>query len=494
MSVRSNTSNGNFSKFFPFIVVLGSGLYPFSHYYSNNLSIADSFFQFSLLAFFCFGIPLIVVLVCKLLVKFKFFSFFKEAYLSIINFITFSILLSYLIFHFGKGRMIFLVLMSLIFGFFLHKYLKKIIILQLLVAGISLVSFAPKLWFALNANNDWSKVPEEMLRAPLQKYPNIFVIQPDGYSNSETLKKPPYNYDNSEFEGWLENKNFKIYEGYKSNYYSTLTSNSSMFAMKHHYYCNTDPKTIKTFNATDVIVGSDNNVLKLLKHNLYSSYLFTDNSYFLSNRRKLFFDKMNISRSSIPLFNASNIEGVNIQSDLTQHLDSLSTDRNFIFIEKTVPGHVSHSKIWSVGKEQERVEYLTRLQEANDWLKGIVEVILEYDDNALIIIVADHGGYVGLEYTGVAIQRALNEEEAISSFSAFLSVKWPKEVNDDRINIRTSVNLFSQIFYSLSNNPLFVDSLQNDASYLPLKTDGKAFFYKVIDEEDNVNTAPLSDN
>jgi len=130
-------------------------------------------------------------------------------------------------------------------GLLLYKHIKKIIVLQFILALLSLVTFIPKLYFVVkHDNNDWLENSEILLNTKLKLKPNIFVIQPDGYINKSQINKPPYNFDNSEFEHFLDKNYFVNYPDYRSNYYSTLTSNSSMFAMKHHYYSNTNKQKI----------------------------------------------------------------------------------------------------------------------------------------------------------------------------------------------------------------------------------------------------------
>lgn len=474
-----------------FLVAFASGLYPFLHFYNGNLSMADSSTQCLMLAVLCFLLPLALIYIASIMVKIKPFNFFSSSYLSIINLSVFSMLLVRIIFHLRKEMSVVLLIIAIIIGFVIHKHLKKVVIIQLMLAIISLVTLTPKMIFALKQNNDdWDKVSKEMLEAKLIDRPNIFVIQPDGYVNSVDLKRPPYEYDNSEFEAWLSNHDFKDHENFRSNYYSTLTSNSSMFAMKHHYYSNTNPSTLKTHNANNVIIGNENNVLKILKNNQYQSYLITDNTYFLSNRRDLFFDYTNVPLDDVYYFNAGDLEGVDLLSDFTITLDTLTTATNFFFIEKTIPAHIAHSKRWSHGDTKEKMDYLDRLNDANSWLKSLITTILKYDENAMIVIVADHGGYVGLDYTSEINERQLSSEETISSFSSILSIKWPKKIDPEGLNFKTNVNLFRNIFYSLSKNDIFLKDQQENISFIPFFENGKAVNYKVIDENRNVIFLP----
>lgn len=484
----------NSSKDYLYLIVLASGLYPFLHFYNSNLSMSDAFEVGLMLAMFCFVLPLVLMWAGKAFVKIKPFTIFKSSYLCILNLSVFSMLIARIILHLNKELSFLILMMAVVLGMMLHKHLKKIVVLQLLVALISFVTLIPKIWFALHQNNqNWNQVPAEMLEAHLIKTPDIFVIQPDGYVNSSDLVKSPYSYDNSKFEKWLTDRAFKNYPNFRSNYYSTLTSNASMFAMKHHFYGNTNPNTLKTYNANNVIIGNENNVLKILKRNDYTSHLITDNSYFLSNRRELFFDYSNVPSNKIPYFDARVVDGIDMISDLANLLDSVTKDKNFFFIEKTIPGHITSGKNWSKGKKQERIEYLDRLETTNQWLQKVIDTILKFDTDALIIIVADHGGYVGLDYTAEVVERTLEEEEIISSFSSILSIKWPKNINPEGLDFKTNVNLFRQVFYSLSQDSVFVKNAPRNSSYLPLLNKGRAIYYEVINEDKEVIYNPISE-
>lgn len=479
-------------KDYSILYIIVAGLYPFLHYYNSNLAIADSMTQCLMLVLVCFIVPIVLWIISKILVKLKVFSFFKSSYISILNIATFSMLLSILIFQLHKKELLIVLIIASILGFLLFKHLKKIVIIQLLLAIISFFTFIPKAWFALQQdNNVWALVPESMLEVKLNHKPNIFVIQPDGYVNSADLKNPPYGYDNSEFEGWLKQQNFTIYDDFRSNYYSTLSSNSSMFAMKHHYYSNTNKNTLKTHNANNVIVGKQNNVLKILKKNQYRTHLFTDNSFFLANRRDVFFDYCNISENELHYFVTGSIKGLDILADLSKTLDTLTKTGNFFFIEKTIPSHITHSKHRAKGVEQERVDYLDRLEMTNEWLKNLIEEIHHFDSEAMIVIVADHGGYVGLEYTMEVVNRKLKPIEIISSFSSILTIKWPQYIENQNLNFKTNVNLFHNIFYALSGDAIFLDNLQPNTSYLPFIENGNTLYYKCIDENKNTVFKPI---
>jgi hypothetical protein len=182
---------------------------------------------------------------------------------------------------------------------------------------------------------------------------------------------------------------------------------------------------------------------------------------------------------------------VDILSDFSKTLDTLLKNGNFFFIEKTIPSHIMYSKQRSKGAKQERLDYLNRLEMTNDWLKSLIEEIHQYDSNAMIIIIADHGGYVGLEYTKEVVSRKLKPIEVISSFSSMLSIKWPQNIENQNLDFKTNVNLFHNIFYALSGDEVFIDNLQPNTSFLPLIENSNALYYECIDEQRNVVFKPI---
>ena len=414
----------NSKKQFPILTVLTSGLYPFLHFYNSNLYLASSWQQLAFLVGLCFVFPIVIVLLTPLFFKIKSFQPLEKYKLTVINLVFFIGLLGFLIFHYNKKEMLLALTVSGIIGLLVYKHLKKIILLQFLLAVMSIITLIPKLHFSFyQNNNEWVEKSPAILEANLKTKPNIFVIQPDGYVNIAELNKAPYSYDNSYFENWLNQNDFKSYKNFRSNYYSTLTSNSSLFAMKHHYYSNTNKNTLKTHNANAVIMGKDNAVLKILKNNDYKSYLFTDNSYFLVDREPLFFDFCNVPMKKVLYYDNGRVNGIDIVHDFKLVLDTLQKKNNFVFIEKTIPSHIMYKESLSRGKDQERLNYLKRLDLANNWLKELITEINAFDDNAMIIIVADHGGFVGLDFTLEAVNRRLDSLETISAFSSMLSIK-----------------------------------------------------------------------
>jgi len=463
-------------------VALAAGLYPLLHYYNGNFDISDTWLQLGFMVATCLLFPMVAVFVTPFLLRWlpkQWQAFLERRYLIAVNLVCFFGFLAFFIFHYKKKATALVLLLAGLLAFLLYKHLKKVITLQLLLAFMSAVWLLPKLYFMLNYNDSWTSLPDPITNTKFVQFPNVYIIQPDGYTNRTEMRESSYNMDNDEFEAWLEQHGFAYYEGFRSNYYSTLTSNSSMFAMKHHKYQNTFPGNLKTYASQEVIVG-DNPVLSIFKNNGYKTHLITDNSFFLTNRKLKAYDYCNIPQSKVLLYDTGGIYGIDIPSDFKQAV-STQNGRNFYFVEKTLPSHIMYTKNASNGAEQERIDYISRVEEANEWLKHLVNTIEEHDENPLIILVADHGGFVGLDYVKQVEHRELNAIESISVFSSLLSIKWPDEQRPD-IDFDTNVNLFRTLFSYLGNNPELLKYKETNESYIPLYDGLNAKFYQCLDD------------
>ncbi len=465
-------------------IAIAAGLYPLIHYYNGNFDMADSWFQFGFLVGICVLLPLILIWVTSFLLKFSVFTIIRKNGIAAANLVLFFGLLSLLIFQPDKKLFALILLGAFMLSFLLYKHLRKVVIIQYLLAVFALISFVPRMFFIINYNDDWAQVSDSIKEATFKTKPNIYVIQPDGYTNFVDMRKPPYDNPNKGFENWLVKNGFTNYSNFRSNYYSTLTSNASMFAMKHHYYENTYRGNLKTFGSQEVIVGQ-NTTLDILTRNGYEKTLLTDNSFFLINRKLKGFDDCNVPQNKILPYDTGGVKGVDIVADFEERLQSQGETPQFYFIEKTTPSHIMYTTAASLGIEGEREAYLKRLKRAHGWVGDLVRLIQKYDDNALVILVSDHGGYVGLTSVKEVETRQLNEIEAVSVFSTQLSIKWANGEVPEDLEFKSNVNVFRQVFSYLSEEPAFLDHMEDNGSYLPLYEGWKANYYEYLDDLGN---------
>jgi hypothetical protein len=254
-----------------------------------------------------------------------------------------------------------------------------------------------------------------------------------------------------------------------------------MFAMKHHY------KGEQLFGAREVIAGN-NPVIETLKNNDYQTFLLIENPYLLLNRPTMGYDSCNFSMDEVPLFGFGAFQ---LQKKLIDPLEETIRNnrekRNFYFIEKIAPGHITTFKNQAKSIQVERENYLEKVKVANQWLRNITQVIVKNDPNSLIVIAADHGGYVGLKYTKELFEKQTDKKLIYSGFSAALAIKWPNnsaQAYDDKL--KTPVNLFRTLFAYLGDNQKLLESLQPDTSHSIIKKNAPNGVYEYIDDDGNV--------
>jgi hypothetical protein len=469
----------NNSKDYPVLAGFSIGFYAFVFYFSNNFDLVNSWQQtlVFLLNFIIF--PTVLVFgIFKIIQKSKFSSFATQSI-----FIMMLVLLPIYLFGFSNllasykkiGLLVILLFCVIIFKIKNYKYF---IVLVFLMTVLPIVKLGKIIYLNYTNSTEWKLQPDAILKTEFKKKPNIYYIQPDGYTNETNLKGSLYQFNNSEFDGWLKDQKFSLYDDYRSNYPSTLYSNSSCFFMKHHF----SNEFSKFKYARDYIVGR-NPVLEIFKNNSYKTFFITEIPYLLMNRPKVYFDYCNYKLEELPYFK----DGLSCFKEITNEIENQivlnKETSNFFFIEKFNPGHINPSKIKGGSIEKERLEYLKSLQIANAWLKKTITIIEKNDPNAIIIIGADHGGYVGFEYTSQAQNKITDRKLLNSIFGAKLAIKWNGVHHSEYDSqLKSSVNLFRILFSYLSEDKLLLNNLQPDASYNSYDASDFSKVYKAIED------------
>lgn len=465
----------------PFRAGLAAGLYPMAFYISNNYDFVNS--QDHLLFFITrfLVLPIAIFYVFYFLMRKNHLSFYKNKVLIFLNalvFFTLTVLAVYAVIRWKHLLLIgLLTFVTFVLSFFVKKLTQKLIVIQFLLLLTTSVGFYKIIKKHLSYSDAWLEQPDAIQDVVFVKKPNIFVIQTDGYVNFSELSGGYYNYDNSAFEKWIKEKGFTAYSGVRSNYKNTIYSNSSMFSMKHHYY--------NTLNERDVLMNR-NAVISIFNSNGYKTHAFLEAPYFIINRPKIKFDYINYSYDELPYFTRGLSNRRDILTDF-KNAWKKNTAPNFFFFEKLQPWHIPTKVYNSKGKEQERILYLERLENTNDWLREILTLIEQYDPNGLVIIMADHGGFVGMESTAEAVHKLEDRDKIYSVFSALFAVKWPDNQSphfDDKF--KTNVNLFRILFSYLSEDESYLNYLQEDASYLQIEENNGEAAYKAIDTKGNI--------
>ncbi|WP_417874051.1 sulfatase-like hydrolase/transferase [Xanthomarina gelatinilytica] len=476
----------NDGKRYPIITAVAAGLYPLLFYYTNNYKMINSWGHLGYFVTIFILIPIIVFFVAHKISGIRIFKKLQPFVLPFLNFFFFFSSLNVALYAgFSWTRTLIIFCISALLAVFLRKFFKKIIGFELLLALIGIFTLAPVVIKQLNYSKEWMTQPDAIETAVFKKKPNIYYIQPDGYANFSELKKGNYKIENVEFESFLAEKNFKAYSNFRSNYAATLPTNSAVFMMKHHYYNNGSDFT-ETIDARNVIV-SDNSVLRILKNNNYRTFFLTEQAYFLTNKPKLGYDFCNFSTKEIGFVTTGIGNPRDVIEPFKNYLETYKEGPNFFFIEIFNPGHITNTINDSKGVEGERDHYIESLRESNKKLTELTKTILANDPEALIIIMADHGGFVGMTNTGESYTKNADPDFVNSIFSTILAIHWPNgEAPEFDNKLKTSVNLFRILTSYLSENDLYLSNLQPDESYIIINFGAPQGVYEYINDKGNV--------
>lgn len=481
----------NKNKIKPIIIGLASGLYPLLYNYYSNFTLVDSKSQLLFFITIFLGIPILINVLLKVSAHYN--SSIKrhvDQAISCVNLSWFMGLIIISAFGFQKKMIVVAISIAIIFGLLVYKHLMKIVAFQLLMAmitGLMLLIYCIK---DVDFSTIWQELPDTITEANFVTTPNIYIIQPDGYANPSVLKKAPYTIDNSVFEGFLTTKGFKIYSDFRSNYTNTITSNSAMFAMKHHYYKNPTPNTKEPEGLRRSIAGN-NAVLKTLKHNNYNTSLLLEVPYLVINRPEIAYDYCSIKYAKLPFLSRGFDTSINLLEETKDAIINNKNKVNFYFIEKMLPKHIAVQASQSKGKEAEREDYIKNIKAVNYWLSSMVDLITESDPEALIVIVADHGGFVGMDYTAQRRKKITNPAIIHSIFSSLLAIKWPNNSPPKfETALKTNTNLFRILFAYLSQDEVYLEQLEDDGSYIIVNKDVPHDVYRVIDDNGAVEFSP----
>lgn len=475
----------NSKKSFPVLAGILAGLYPMLFYASNNYTLINTLGHLGYFLLMFIVVPVTVIWVLFKLSKHIARGKYAKYIIPFLGSFIFLFLMHISYFGFLKKKIsVELLLIAVLIAIFLWKHVKKIIVVQGLLAILGFIAFIPRLVQAIAYDDSWADVSSELRDATFIKKPNIYFIQPDGYVNFSELYKGHYKSKDSTFQKYLTQNDFTFYQDFRSNYASTLTSNSATFMMKHHYY--NGNLTLENYNARDVIV-SKNTVLDIFKSNNYKTHLLTELPYLLLNRPKMGYDFCNIDYKDVSYIGTGLGEPVSTYDALMEQMNLSTSQPNFFFIEIFNPGHIHGNANKSQGVQGERALWFESIETAHKKVKMHVDLIKKNDPNALIILMSDHGGFVGLDYTQQALGKIEDRDLLYSIYSANLAIHWPETTNlEEELPFKSGVNFFRVLISYLSNDQKLLEDQENDGSYAVIKEGASPAIYQVIDSDGNV--------
>lgn len=466
---------------YPILLTLATGLYPVLFYYTRNYPLINTWRHLWFFIAFFLGVPFVLYWLTKRVFKVNWSVKFRWRLFCFINislFLNFIQMCLYASVQWMITAAI-LVIALLLSGFF-YSQLKKIVVFQLLLVAITLFWLIPVVSAQLNYSEVWMEQPDTIEEAVLKQRPNIYLIQPDGYVGFAEMNSGYYQIDNSQFEAFLSEQNFTFYPKFRSNYSTTLTSNTSIFSMKHHYY-NNGFNFSERMNTREVII-SDNAVLRVLRNNNYKTHFLAEWPYLLANLPEMGYDESNFSYDELPYLTTGINQNREVEPYLSNYIEQDSLHPKFFFIELFLPGHIATTKAESTGIETEKVWWTNNLKQSNEKLRSLLDMIQAKDPEAMVVLLSDHGGYVGMEYMRELRTKTRERDKIFSAFSAMLAVKWPG--NKEPVmeaEFRSGVNFFRLLFSHLAEEPSYLDHLQDDGSYHLVDRAAPKGVYQYID-------------
>lgn len=471
------------NNWLPVLAGVAAGLYPLLFYYTNNYKMINSWGHLGYFTVIFLLLPIVIFFVAHKISGLPWLGKVRPFVLPFLNFFFFLSYLNVALYAGFSWLRTFIVFgTAVLLAVLLRKFFIKILGFEFILAVIGIFTLTPVVIKQLNYSKEWMQQPDAIEQAIFKKKPNIYFIQPDGYANFSELKKGFYQIDNTEFESYLEKNDFKNYPNFRSNYASTLPTNSAVFMMKHHYYNNGSDFT-EIIDARKIIV-TDNSVLRILKNNGYRTFFLTEQPYFLTNKPKLGYDHCNFSLEEISFVTSGIGEPRDVIAPFKNYLATYPTGPNFFFIEIFNPGHITNTETDSKGVAGERQHYIESLGESNKKLTELSQTILATDPNALIVIMADHGGFVGMNNTSQSYVKNMDQDFVNSIFSTILSIHWPNgDVPEFDSELKTSVNLFRILTAYLSGDKDYLENLQPNKSYIIIYHGAPQGVYEYLDDD-----------
>jgi hypothetical protein len=469
---------------------VAAGLYPALYFFSRKPDILTSLEHYIFIFSFFLLLPTVTFFIIEKISNYT-KKYDKERLLTFYGVFSFLVLVQQITFVQHHKKLIILSgVVALIISYFFYRHFLKIVVLQLLFSVLTIPLLYDTIQLKNSYSKDWINTSDNIEKAIFKKKPNVYFIEADGYANFSELEKPLYDVKIDSFKEFVFNKGFKHYPNFRSNYPTTISSNASLFAMKHHYY-NLDLKSDEVQHGRDIIMH-DNATLKAFVNNGYHTTLITDTPYLLANRPNTLFEKSNYGFWNVSfLDNGIRKHRSNILEYFDEVISHNYDKEQFYFIQFLNPWHIKTKSNNSMGKDIEKEKWLEGLQESNEIQTKLINKIKEKDPNALIVITADHGGFVGYDYTNQTKVKTTNRDSIMTIFSSNLLIHWPNGDNPTYdFELKSSVNLFRVLISYLSEDENYLSNLQDNSSYIILDENTQKGIYKYINDSGETTFEP----
>lgn len=343
----------------------------------------------------------------------------------------------------------------------------------------------------------------EFANVEFKKRPNVYALVMESYQSPEATKTI-YDFDNQAFVDELGKRDVKVYSSYFSNYYWTLASLSSTFAMQHHYYQHAMGNG-DAFGARELIGGIlYNPVLDVFQRNGYRiQYILSCDYPFRAGDQLTYAFPPRTKAKVFEVYQNALLDRV-LSATFTNYIssdarvDQVRSNKfkvilrrrlqvvaggstpHFTLLKPLATHHSPNGSTWTDLAYFE-LAYPESLVQNTKVFLPIVDAIIESDPEAVILMFGDHGAK---RYRGFLAGRAERMHEvfasegvpartfALDGFGAFLGVRYPGG-NPDELAPHSAVNLFRRLFASLAGDPRMLERSAADVSFFQ---EGEALF------------------
>jgi hypothetical protein len=405
--------------------------------------------------------------------------------LLIIIFIVFAYVRSVLIYHeigeihFIAKNIILIPLFTLPTIFIIIKILRQefssnitqiMNVMSLVV--IVLIIFQVGLFYSQNTSFDQA---QKLLNVQLfeihdlDQPPNVYFLLLDAYSG-EIILNEDYGFDNSKFYNQLEERGFFVQRGSFSSYPNTALALPSILNMNYLDFISQLPE--KKYNDLRIVheLWNQNKVMQVFKSAGYEIYSFHGNDFSsdlitkelcgyslnlspeltyaltnyyipISNIREKLFEQVHYDTVLCILDTTKNFENPTT-NPFYMHMHVILPHQPFVFDSEgnKVKNHGSTTRFDVELKEQ----YLQQTIFTNKKIIEIVDSIQQRNSNDVIIIMSDHGGRFGVNWTEPS------EMDYFRGLNNLFAVSFPEKESQIPTSI-SAVNTFRVFFNTYFN-------------------------------------------